>query len=144
MPTEIQKEGERVDRYSHIDESTLDRTDRLGLAYCRLSGWEWDDIVGPKPEGFDEMPHFIPGQRRAPGTREYYISPACKGIVSIIGEANANRYHWIFNLRRTEQEWLQWYCSTEKAYWDGDDPSELEPRVGALQRLTESIRRVVK
>ena len=31
----------------------LNKIDRLGLAYCRLNCWEWDNIIGPKPEGFD-------------------------------------------------------------------------------------------
>ena len=35
-------------------EKKLNYVDRLGLAYCRLNSWEWDDAVGPKPEGFDE------------------------------------------------------------------------------------------
>ena len=108
-----------MDRYSHIDENALDRIDRLGLAHCRLNGWEWDEIVGPKPEGFDEMPLSIPGKKWAPGTRSYYIGPARTGIENIIGEANTSRCHWIFNLRRTEEEWLRWYCSTEKAFYDG-------------------------
>lgn len=132
-----------MDPYSHIDENALNRTDRLGLAFCRLNSWGWDEIVGPKPEGFDEMPDSIPGQRWAPGTKSFYIGPALRGIDRIIGEGNTSRCHWIFNLRRTEEEWLQWYCSTEKAFWDGEGSSDPEPRVSPLRRLKEWIRRVV-
>lgn len=31
---------------------------RLGMAYNRLRKWEWDELMGEKPEGFDEMPKF--------------------------------------------------------------------------------------
>lgn|GEM_PF-3488221 len=131
-----------MDRYSHIDESALDRIDRLGLAYCRLNGWEWDEIVGPKPDGFDEMPLGIGDDYLAPGTRSFYIHPARVGVEKIIGEANASRCHWVFNLRRTEEEWLRWYCSVEKQFYDcgggpscGDGGSDPEPRPSLLRRL---------
>ena len=34
-----------------IDENALSFTDRLGLALCRLNCGEWDDFLGPRPDG---------------------------------------------------------------------------------------------
>lgn len=51
---------------------------RLGMAYNALSRWEWDDLLGEKPEGFDELPKFskpnIFGRRKR--CKYDYISPA--------------------------------------------------------------------
>ena len=43
-----------------VDENVLDRVDRLGLAYCRLNDWKWDEFIGPKPDGFDKLPDYDP------------------------------------------------------------------------------------
>ena len=44
--------------YEHVNESKLNPEDRLGLAYCRMNCWEWDDYMGNKPEGFEEGNKF--------------------------------------------------------------------------------------
>lgn len=98
-----------------IDEASLPWTDRLGLAYCRLNGWEWDDLLGPKPKGFDDLPNYdrkrgMPFHKSLPSKQDY-IDPAINAIRSIIGEANASRCHWKFSLGRTEEEWFKWYVS---------------------------------
>lgn len=136
-----------MDRYSHIDENALDRIDRLGLAYCRLISWQWDEIVGPKPEGFDEMPESGDKHSRAPGTKHYCLYPAYKGIESIIGEANTSRCWWKFELGRTEQEWLRWYCSAENYFYDrgggaccGDGGADPEPHPSLLRRLLRLLK----
>lgn len=85
-----------------VDESNLNRIDRLGLAYCRLNNWEWDEILGPKPDGFDSLSREEKYER----TR-----PAWDAILSIIGEANASRCSWVFNLEKSEGEWFRWYVS---------------------------------
>lgn len=105
-----------------MDSWTLDKdmVDRLGLAFCRLNCYEWDEIVGPKPEGYDELPDEDSFSikkilnhkkyRRNPSKYEY-IHPAIEAIKSIIGDANCSRCWWIYKLGRTEQEWFRWYCS---------------------------------
>ena len=102
------------------DESSLTRTDRLGLAYCRLNCWGWDEILGPKPEGFDEMPDtddgYANGKRTVYPTKADYITPAMKGIEDIIGEANTSRCWWVFELGRTEEEWFRWYTRDRLLY----------------------------
>lgn len=98
-----------------IDESQFSYIDRLGLAYCRLSRYEWDDIIGPKPESFDSLPDYIVSKRRPRRVSKHlpsksdYVAPPIKAIRSIIGEANCSRCWWLFVLGRTESEWFQWY-----------------------------------
>lgn len=92
---------------STVDKSKLDRTDRLGLAWCRLNSFVWDEIIGEKPPGFDELPNYAEGK----ASKHDYVHPAILGIESIIGEANASRCWWVFKLGKTEEEWLRWYIS---------------------------------
>lgn len=90
-----------------VDESKLDRIDRLGLACCRLDCFEWDEIIGEKPDGFDALPNYVKGKL----SRYDYVRPASLGVKSIIGEANASRCWWKFVLGKTEEEWFRWYVS---------------------------------
>lgn len=81
-------------RYDGIDEGHLNRTERLGLAYCRLNSFEWDPIQR-KPSKCD------------------FVAPAIMAIKSIIGEANTSRYWWRFELHKSDEEWFHWYVSTQ-------------------------------
>jgi hypothetical protein len=96
-----------------VDESTLNKIDRLGLAYCRLINFEWDDLVGQKPEGFDEMPNYQLKrwwQKKVP-TKSDFVRIPSERIESIIGEANTSRCWWKFVLGESEEAWFQWYVS---------------------------------
>lgn len=96
-----------------VNETELNLADRLGLAYCRLNCGVWDEILGPKPEGFDALPDFPVKRlfRKKRPSKHDYVSPAIEAINSIIGIANASRCWWIFQLGRTEDEWLRWYVA---------------------------------
>ena len=88
--------------------------DRLGLAYWRLSRWEWDELLGSKPEGFDELPNVWykrwPWEKRKP-SKEDYVRRPMRAIVAIIGEANVSRCWWAFELGKDFDEWLHWYLT---------------------------------
>ena len=105
-----------------IDEATLDRIDRLGLAYCRLNRFEWDEILGPKPDGFDDLPAYPPKRKHStrhgsqPISKSDYVEAAIWAIRSIIGEANCSRCVWVLGLGKTEAEWLQWYLNERFRY----------------------------
>jgi hypothetical protein len=97
-----------------MEKETLDR---LGLAWCRLNRFEWDDLIGPKPDGFDALPNnppkrWIPFLKRKPSKTDY-IAPALDAIESIIGEANTSRYWWTLHMHRTEEEWFRWYTGID-------------------------------
>lgn len=109
-----------------VDESSLSDIDRLGLACCRLNQWEWDEYIGPKPDGFDQLPRWerhpflmkilatISPKKYAPiRSKSDYITPVIKAIESDIGADTISRCHWVYGLKRTEEEWRKWYYSTE-------------------------------
>lgn len=100
-----------------VDESKLNAIDRLGLAYCRLCGWQWDELLGPKPLGFDALPNFDRRKlrifRKPMRTKYEIIAPKIRAIETLIGTANTSRCWWIFKLRRTEEEWRAWYSTGE-------------------------------
>lgn len=102
-----------MDLYSHIKEDELDLVDRLGLAYCRLNSYRWDDYIGEKPEGFDELSNH---DSRKPITKSDYVRPILKEIKKTIGEANVSRCWWLFELGRTEEEWKEWYYKENVRY----------------------------
>ena len=83
--------------YEHINESKLNPEARMGLAYCRMNCWEWDDYMSNKPEGFEESNKFE------------ILKQPMKEIENIIGVNNCNKYLWLFQLGKTEAEWAQWY-----------------------------------
>lgn len=114
-----------------VDESSLSKIDRLGLAWCRLGEWKWDEFIGPKPKGFDDFPRFdayglkrikhpiimcvlskiFPKKYAKKTTKEDFIRPAIKKIEAEIGEDNALRCHWVYGMKRTEDEWREWWES---------------------------------
>ena len=102
-------------RLDSVDTSTLSKTDRLGLACCRLDCVLWDEILGPKPDGFDGLPEFSKDdsrpfhRHRHTRSKHDYTKPAYDAIESIIGEANTSRCFWKFILRRSEEAWFRWY-----------------------------------
>ena len=85
----------------NIDETTLNFEQRLGLAYCRLNSWQWDDIIGPKPNDFDNIEDLL--------VKNEYLHEPFQRIINIIGERNCNKYWWMFALDKTEDEWVEWY-----------------------------------
>ena len=77
-------------------------TDRLGEAYVRLNTWKWDDIFGPKPEGYDQMTdhekYQLPEHRKAFEQIMMHLSPAQKSM-----------YWWTIGLGKTYDEWCDWF-----------------------------------
>ena len=84
------------------------RKERLGLAYVILNNWGWDDFIGEKPDGFDNMPYWDKDGKN-PQTREYYICPKMSEIKEEIGEAACSRYWWKFALKKGFIPWFIWY-----------------------------------
>lgn len=112
-----------------VDEGALNKVDRLGLAYCRFNCYNWDEIAGPKPEGFDDLPDddryslerishpvimfilskLFPKKYAQKPTKHDFISPIMRGIESEIGNANVSRCWWVYEMKRTEEDWRTWY-----------------------------------
>lgn len=98
-----------------MDETKLSKIDRLGLAYCRLNAGEWDEILGPKPNGFDDLPKYPEDPKwlwqKGKLSQADFTWPAMNAIESIIGDANTSRCWWLFQLGKTEEEWFRWYVT---------------------------------
>lgn len=86
--------------------------ERLGIAFCNLNTWKWDDLLGPKPKNFD----FMTCDQKMP-----IIRPAIALIESVIGEDNTNKWWWIIELGRTESEWRAWYYGDHSSLLPEDD-----------------------
>lgn len=82
-----------------IDESKLSPVERLGLAYCRLNCWIWDELVGDKPDGFEQMTNE---------EKHIYVHPQLNRIEQILGSPYVSRCWWVYELEKTEEEWLEW------------------------------------
>lgn len=114
-----------------VDENSLSKIDRLGLAYCRFNSGYWDEIICPKPKGFDGLPDhdryglerishpfimsilskLFPKKYAKKTTKHDLVIPVMRGIESEIGAANTSRCHWVYGMKRTEEEWREWYCT---------------------------------
>lgn len=106
LPGEL-KLGDRIkhDPLALVDESKLSKEDRLGLAYCRLNFFQWDELFGPKPDGFEDLPNY-----NGPGkTKHDYIAPIMRSIDLNYSDMLMSRAWWLFGLGRTEEEWRLWY-----------------------------------
>lgn len=131
---EIRIDGNKVwlppdeDKYRTIDEAGLTREERLGLAACRMNCWMWDEYIGPKPEGFDQLPTYTIKHDPAILTKFDVLEMPTRLIKSEIGEANISKYWWIFELGETEEAWKKWY-ETERVRHD------LECRYGPFHKI---------
>ena len=97
----------KQDAYAEWENANLTVEERLGLAYCRLNSYLWDELIAPCPEGFYDLPCFSNGAGVL--TREKYIRRPRKQIKEYLGEAKTSMYWWKFALGRSESEWREWY-----------------------------------
>lgn len=88
-----------MSRYDWVDESTLSFEERLGLAYCRLNTHQWDELLGEKPEQYDD-----------PFAGPKISAAIMANIESIIGTAKASECWWRFSKIGDHDAWLRWYC----------------------------------
>lgn len=116
-----------------IDESKLSPVERLGLAYCRLNCWIWDELVGTKPDGFDRMTY---DEKRG------YIEPQLNRIEQTLGKPYVDRCWWLYEMGNTEEEWLEWRKSRlayEKEYNRHENAKRAEAYSEKLQPKIPSI-----
>lgn len=82
--------------------------DELCEIYDKLNRWGWDERIGEKPEGWDEM-HYWKIGLWPERTRDNYLRPICERITEIVSEKELLRYHHIHNLHRTNEEFEMWW-----------------------------------
>lgn len=99
---------------------------RLGLAYCRLNCYEWDDIVGPKPSNWESLPtvskRSLFGNKK-PSKHDYLKGPMQK-ILRLVGRHTISLCWWRFVLKRNATDFLQWHLE-EFGYPFKDGPNRL-------------------
>ena len=103
----------------NLDEAKLGPAERLALAAYRMNGWQWDDMFGEKPDGFDQM---------TIDEKNKFIYPQFMQIDELLGDVYLGRCFWIFD-GKTEAEWLEWRKSRlayEKEYKRNEDAQRSE------------------
>lgn len=119
LPTQDQRAGSG-------ETTGILNTDRLYIALRRLNRWEWDDLLGPKPEGFDDLPKWTEKkwwQFKRRKSKSDYISRPKRAIEKIVGEAVISRLWWVNELGRTEEQWFQWYTT---GHFMGEETEDLQ------------------
>lgn len=88
--------------------------DRIGLGFCRMNCFEWDEeLFGPPPEGWDKLGPYARYQH--PEFR-YYSDL----IDDILPEKMKSMYWWTIELERTYKEWEEWYEGKKKHKMGGE------------------------
>lgn len=78
--------------------------------YSRANAWDWDERMGAKPEGWDGLmlyPKQVERYHRV--TRHSYLKQICAYIRNRVSEKELLRYHHIYNLHRTDEEFEMWW-----------------------------------
>lgn len=100
-----------------IDEEKLGQTERLALAWHRLNCYHWDAYVGPKPEGFDSLPDYLPPRRltgRRPLCKSYYVRPVMAMIEETIGEFPLLEFSYAQQHGGSHEDYIRWYFSIDR------------------------------
>ena len=74
--------------------------------YDAFDRWEWPELLGKRPEWWDDLPDYSRSMR---ATSKYrvtaYIRQEIRGRVS---QYKILEYHWVHNLHKTEEEYREW------------------------------------
>lgn len=92
-------------QYAAYEKPDMSEKERLGLAFCRLNSWLWDDMVGECPKDFYSLPHHSEDGK----SRSDYITVPLEEIEAKLGEEDSSKYWWLYGLGMTEIEWYEWY-----------------------------------
>lgn len=89
-------------------------TDReLCNIYERLNNWEWDNRLGEMPENFNHLPNTKGTNVRS---KDKYIKPYMVEIRKRVPVHDLLKYHHLYNLLRTEEEFERWWEEEAKHY----------------------------
>jgi hypothetical protein len=70
----------------------------LAEIWNKLNGWEWDDRLGERPDGWNEMPRSSKGTKFS---KYFYIKPYIEQVREKAGEKGCLKYHHLYNLKRS-------------------------------------------
>ncbi|HBF65888.1 MAG TPA: hypothetical protein DDW34_09265 [Clostridium sp.] len=82
-------------------------TTKLAELWNEANGWRWPEDLGVKPEGWEDMSTRQKGK---------VLTPIVKKIEKMIGEKELLRYHHLFNLGRSNEEFERWWETEHKKF----------------------------
>lgn len=84
--------------------------EELCQIYDNLNSWRWDDRLGEKPNGWDNLPNFRSTRigERLFNSKFKIITPIKHEIVCMVGNKKLHEWHWIHNLHKTKEEYEAW------------------------------------
>lgn len=112
-------------------EKSLNKTERLCLAWCRLNGHQWDEgLLGERPA--DDFPAYLPRE----------------AIERIVGSAEIDHFDKVFIHGWSEEEWLRWYTVERYAdrykYIERKEKSERPIMLVALASMIALLLSLIK
>ena len=72
--------------------------ERYGRAILRMENREWDELIAPKPDGFDDLPIE---------EKALVIDPYLKEAYFVVGTEYMHYIRRIVDFHETEEEWLK-------------------------------------
>lgn len=72
--------------------------ERYGRAILQMEQWEWSDVIGPKPDGFDDLPIE---------KRIEIIEPHLKAVREIVGPVVESYWRHRIDYLGDDQSWLE-------------------------------------
>lgn len=89
-----------------MDTKELDKIDidRLGLAYCQMNGFIWDEIFGEPPKDWNSPYKDNKTRHKDPHFQECF-----RYLESRLTSRQQSMYWWTIQLKRSYQEWAEWY-----------------------------------
>lgn len=72
--------------------------ERYGRAILQMEQWEWSDIIGPKPDGFDDLPIE---------QRVEIIKPHLKEAREIVGPVVESYWRHKVDFNGSDERWLK-------------------------------------
>lgn len=79
--------------------------DELGKIYCKMSCFEWCDIFGDPPEGYEKMTG-----NEIHNNPKY--SEAFEAVLNMLTPKERSMYWWTIKLKRTRKNWDEWWHDT--------------------------------
>lgn len=92
----------------------------LGRAWVHANQWQWDELFGDPPPGFDELPDW-----GSSPSKHDYLRPKMNAIEEAIGYVGTSRAWWLFALGHTEDEWRRWFFSEPLISFNGKTVVEI-------------------
>ena len=77
-----------------------------------LNSWQWPEDMPGKPRNFDNLPNYYmlhDVRKDLYISKMTYISPIIELIHCLIGDKECSRYHFLYSLNKTNEEFEAWW-----------------------------------